>query len=294
MVLAHLVNPVNVQSESDLFVAQPITFESMRIAREFSLMSSKDLEIEFLSSHYLEDESVIPEYFYKKVQLKRSFRDIIPSKKVKKLPLLADLFQSFKVLSPEADYYIYSNVDIAVMPHFYLTVAAYISAGYDAIAINRKTISTEYQLPNQLPMMYAQIGKPHEGIDCFVIKKEYIDNFNFEHAIIGSGPVGIIICLNMIRVASKFYWIENGDLTFHLGDDKSWIQETDLELFNYNYDELRKIAKSFRKKLAVGRKQKLFIETIRFCEEVIAEEEMKRKFTTQANPKNVIRKFSGA
>ena len=34
LTLAHIVNPVTVSERSDLFVAQPVTFETMRRARE--------------------------------------------------------------------------------------------------------------------------------------------------------------------------------------------------------------------------------------------------------------------
>ena len=34
--IAHIIHPVMVKPPSDLIIAQPVTFETMRIAREFA------------------------------------------------------------------------------------------------------------------------------------------------------------------------------------------------------------------------------------------------------------------
>ena len=59
MKLLHIVNPVKIGPQSDLFKAQPITFESMRRAAEYN----KEVQVELLSTQYPEDEEIIPEYF---------------------------------------------------------------------------------------------------------------------------------------------------------------------------------------------------------------------------------------
>ncbi len=41
MKLAHIINPVAVQGSSDLFIAQPITFETMKVARNFAIKKYK-------------------------------------------------------------------------------------------------------------------------------------------------------------------------------------------------------------------------------------------------------------
>src|SRR4051794_565630 len=57
MKFAHVVNPVRVDPSSDLFVAQPITFESMRIARE---NAGPALDVELFAAFYPEDADHVP------------------------------------------------------------------------------------------------------------------------------------------------------------------------------------------------------------------------------------------
>ena len=52
--IAHIINPIEVPTTSDLYIAQPITFETMRIAKEFA----KD-EVELYTAQYQEDLSII-------------------------------------------------------------------------------------------------------------------------------------------------------------------------------------------------------------------------------------------
>ena len=34
--IAHIINPAKIKKTSDLYLAQPVTFETMRIAKEFA------------------------------------------------------------------------------------------------------------------------------------------------------------------------------------------------------------------------------------------------------------------
>ena len=172
MTIAHIINPVNVPESSDLFVAQPITFESMRRAADFA---KGEIEVSLYAVCYEEDAEIVPAYFKTLPNLERSVLDIASFSRSRKLPLIADILERAK--SIHADYLVYTNVDIALMPHFYSAVADYINRGFDAIAINRKTISTDYSSVNELPQMYAQKGSKHEGIDTFVFKKEWLQDF---------------------------------------------------------------------------------------------------------------------
>src|SRR5690554_6353663 len=114
--LTHIINPVNVSEASDLFVAQPVTFESMRRAKQFA---ANEIEVNLITTQYPEDHSIIPEFFTKTKDLDRSVLDFGAFDKQRKLPLLQDILDRAVDYDTEADYIVYTNVDIAVQPHFY-------------------------------------------------------------------------------------------------------------------------------------------------------------------------------
>ena len=85
--IAHIINPFNANPSSDLSTAQPITFESMRRAKE----KAKDLvEVELWSAQYLEDRNMIPEGFHATRDLDRSVLDLGTFEKPLKLPLIGE------------------------------------------------------------------------------------------------------------------------------------------------------------------------------------------------------------
>jgi len=59
--LAHIINPVNVTKFSDLHKAQPITFESMRLAKDFSVHKEA---ITLCTTQFEEDHEMIPSFFH--------------------------------------------------------------------------------------------------------------------------------------------------------------------------------------------------------------------------------------
>lgn len=72
MRIAHIINPVIVPESSDLFIAQPITFETMNIAKEYA---KPEVEVTLFSAQYSEDHGLIPDFFHKTSDLDRSVLD---------------------------------------------------------------------------------------------------------------------------------------------------------------------------------------------------------------------------
>jgi len=217
--IGHIINPVTVDESSDLFVAQSFTFETMRIARDFAL---DVVEVRLLTAQYPEDRALVPEWFQPTPDLERSILDVGTFGKERKLPLLVDILNRLHTALPDADYLIYSNVDIALMPHFYPTVKRFIDAGYDAFAINRRTISENFNGIEDIPLMFAEVGEEHPGHDCFVFRKDAYSRFNLENVCIGMNWVGRVLLWNLICHSQKFNEFKNAHLTFHLGNDKRW------------------------------------------------------------------------
>jgi hypothetical protein len=108
------------------------------------------------------------------------------------------------------------------MPYFYQSVLTYISQGYDAFTINRRTIGDHYQDLSEIPQMYADIGEPHRGWDCFVFRRDIFPDFHLGAVCIGAPLVGLAFLSNLITFSKKFRQFTREHLTFHQGDDRAW------------------------------------------------------------------------
>lgn len=234
MKVAHIINPFKVSQSSDLYFAQPVTFETMKAAKKFT---GEEVEVELLSVCYSEDYEVVPAYFTKIGNLNRSVLDIIKPEKKKKLPLIKDILD-MAFHNTEADYLIYSNVDIALMPAFYKAIKKIIEDGYDAFVINRRTIKNNYNDIKDIPLMYAETGEPHPGFDCFVFKRDMYKHFNLGTACVGANWIGRVLIANLITNAVKFRIFDNLHLTFHIGDDRSWKNHEFYDYDRHNETQL--------------------------------------------------------
>lgn len=241
MKFAHIINPVKASSSSDLFVAQPITFESMRVAKEFAEANRRNISIRLLATNYTEDQEIIPHYFEKTKLLERSILDFGHFEKPRKLPLIQDIFDRLENKAADADYLIYTNVDIALMPSFYCYVNEQISKGFDALVINRRTLSDHYSSPEELTYMYADLGKPHPGYDCFVLKKELLPKFVLGKTCIGANWIGRVMIANLLAFASNLKIEKKMHLTFHIGEDGAWLSNQYNDYDSFNKQEAYKV-----------------------------------------------------
>lgn len=228
---SHIINPVIVNQESDLFKAQPITFESMKNAKTYAQIQG--LYIEQLAVSYIEDRSIIPKFIKNVGTLERSILDFSTFEKPKKLPLLIDILRHL-YNNGNSEYLIYTNVDIALMPHFYVTLHKVMSEGYDAVTICRRTLSDSYKGVEDLEYMYADIGEDHPGTDCFVIKRELFEKFDLQNIAIGCQYVALALRVNIFAFAKNIKEFKKLHMTFHIGDDRSWNSLDDMGQHNEN------------------------------------------------------------
>jgi hypothetical protein len=242
--IAHIINPVIVPISSDLHIAQPITFATMTAAREYARDS---VNIELYTAQYLEDRPLVPEGFVMTSDLERSVLDVASFKKERRLPLIKDILDRLYE-STAADFMIYTNVDIALMPAFYSAVDMIIADGFDAFVINRRTISDRHKNVKDIPMMYAEAGDSHKGWDCFVFSRSLYPQFNTGNACIGAGWIGRVLITNMACLARKFRIFEALHLTFHRGNEKIWKNEEYSDYLLHNREEGRKILMAFDEK----------------------------------------------
>jgi hypothetical protein len=242
LTLAHIIHPGVVDPASDLVIAQPITFESMRIARDFAA-GRVDVNL-YAIQHHDEERLALPGCFVRTPDLTRSVGDIKAFAVRRKLALLKDILDALYAADP-ADYLIYTNVDIALLPHFYWMVSQIIAQGYDAFAINRRTIPGKYKSVDEIPLMYAELGEPHPGWDCFVFRRDLYPAFDLGTACIGISWIGRVIITNMAALARKFRVFEDLHLTFHIGDSRVWQSSRFQDYQEHNRNESKRVLVNF-------------------------------------------------
>jgi hypothetical protein len=240
--IAHIINPVKMGLESDLAVAQPITFETMRIAKEYA---QDTVEVELYSAQFAEDRTLVPHHLVMTPNLQRSVLDIGTFQIQRKLPLIKDILDRL-FEATQADYLIYTNVDIALMPHFYVAVNHFIDSGYDAFAINRRIISKAYHRIEDIPAMFAQVGQIHPGYDCFIFKRSVYHEYQLGAACIGTKHIGKVLLLNLWQYATNFAVFTDLHATFHIGQDKPTQQVQFANFHLHNERTLKQILSIYR------------------------------------------------
>lgn len=214
MKLLHLINPVKVAKNHELYTAQPITFSSMIKAKNTAIIS--DYEVVLATTQFEEDKEIIPRDFVQLSNLSKSVNDVNSILQKRKLPLIKDILQKSKEVE-NVDYIIYTNVDIGLMPFFYESVFKYINEGHDAIVINKRRLSSNYTDLKQLNDIYTDLGKSHPGFDCFIFKTELLDKFILDDICVGVPFIGVSLLHNLVAYAEKPKIVLDRHLTFHIG-----------------------------------------------------------------------------
>lgn len=239
----HVVNPAKVPPSSSLYSAQPITFESIRVAKEFA--ASRGIDVDLCAVNFPEDDEIVPDFFTRRSHLTRSVLDYGAFSIERKLPLLADIINAGAAGS-DAEFMIYTNADIAVVPHFYISLDQIIRAGYDAFMVTRRTLMANYESPAELWRMYADLGESHPGDDCFIFRREVSKNYELGEACIGIKYVARLFAFNLILHAERVEHFKDMHLTFHIGDDRIWDDSRWDDYSEHNVRFLRAVAFAYR------------------------------------------------
>lgn len=253
------MNPVHVGGEtSDLGRAQPVTFASMTQARAWAELTAPGrVEVRFFSSQFAEDRPAVPPGFEALPDLARSVLDVGgPFAVPRRLPLLGDILGPAAIAARAAgcETLIYTNVDIALMPDFYLAVAALFDGGREAFTVNRRTVAKEGWPGGaaDLPLMRAQVGEAHPGRDCFVFPAALGAGLDLGTACIGAQYVGKVLAANLLVAvpAERYEDFADLHLSFHLGADRPWLSS---RFDDYNQHNRRELAAVLRRLRAAGR-----------------------------------------
>jgi hypothetical protein len=105
-------------------------------------------------------------------------------------------------------------------------VESSIEKGFDAFCINRRDLPKEYagQLLSvqNIEGVFEVPGTSHQGIDCFVFKRDIIPHMNLGNVFVGYPPIGLLLMTQMKNLSQNFTWFKNEKVTFHLGSDLAW------------------------------------------------------------------------
>lgn len=229
----HGINLVDAPADSELASAQAIALETIRHAREFS---RADIEVKIVGVPDPGWTGNDPAGIRLTPPLNRTVADLHSFRRNRPLPLLADILHRIHS-ETTADYMIFSNADIAVMPFFYASLAGLIEQEYDALVVNRRTIPDRPHTTEALPFMYATIGSSHPGYDCFVFQYKQFPRFHLGRICVGTAWVGRALLTNMICFSNRFREFRDLHLTFHLGDEQSWRSGEFSDYLEFNHAE---------------------------------------------------------
>lgn len=244
--IAHIISPFNAPPGHEMAVVQPITFESMRRARNYA---QDRVEVELFTAQFPEDSIVVPDDFTATPNLNRSVLDVGNFNSQRKLPLLKDIIDALYNNS-QAEYFVFTNTDIGVMPQFYVAIQEIIEEGHDAFIINRRRVSGKYDSVQQLDQIYSETGEMHNGYDCFVFKRSLCEQFILGEVCLGIPHVGNTLAHNLFCWSSNFRLFTHKHLTFHIGMDlvKNWGDNVFLK---HNYNAFRSVLKELEPHLRI-------------------------------------------
>lgn len=227
--IAHIVNVTEIDESkhaSYLHIAQPVTLKSMVKAAR---VAEQVVEVDLFAIKHKSEQVAVPAEFRWASDIEsygwQFFEELTQIERKKPLPRIIDIINGLNAAS-DAEYFIYTNLDIGLHPEFYLEVNELIEQGSDALCINRRTLPTHYRSilldEHNIELIYRMPGEAHGGIDCFVFKKEIVPKLDLGNVFLGFPPVGQLLKTQIERHARQFTWVKDRMLSFHLGDDRVW------------------------------------------------------------------------
>lgn len=216
MKIGHIVHLFETEDE-EYHSAQSVAVQAMRRARDFA---EAEVDVELLCVWKPQDKGATPQGFVATPDLTRSIHDFVACQ-TPPFPVLRDVVDRLYAAS-DADLLVYSNSDIAPMPHFYAALAALARDGYDALDIRRRSVPASRGEVTDLPLLYSLIGEGHPGRDCLAFARRLYPDFLMHDGCIGVARAGESLALNMFAAAARYMELTDLHLTFHLGDSQRW------------------------------------------------------------------------
>src|SRR5690606_12448768 len=141
------------------------------------------IAIDLVSAALPEDAPATPEGFIQLPHLERDSTHLRDFRVPRRLPLTLDVIARAREFA-DADSragtsptIVFTNVDIAVLPHFYTYAAWLVRHEHDVAIINRRGIVDFNDGAEDMPAMMSDYGLIHPGLDCFIFDAAIVDRF---------------------------------------------------------------------------------------------------------------------
>jgi hypothetical protein len=241
--IAHVVNPYQAPAGSDAERIQNVTLRSLADAVEFCA----DADVDMLAAVFEQDTAAVPGGIRCTPFLEESVLDHGSFTRQVRYPLIAEVLQRAFDTS-DAEFIIYTNMDIIVQPYFYRAVTQLLRNGADAVIINRRRIADHGQGPDDLPMILAEVGRSHPGFDCFVMQRSLIPRLRLDGICLGVPFVEAALLYNLLAFAENCEIRPDLHLTTHLGLEV--MPDRDTEYHRHNKACFERILPSLKPFLA--------------------------------------------
>ena len=190
------------------------------------------------------DESAVEEPAGRIAYLNRSIQDIKRLKPLRLFPLIGDVLAA-GASGSLGSHIIFSNMDISVKPDFYLALGDLMTEklGTDVpFTVHRKNIDPSLAL-GSLEKMYEAAGPLGVGYDCFVIPRNLVQDLDLGTCCIGAPHFDQLLFMALdAKSGHRAMSMSQEHLTFHLGNEISWI--TMIDYVEHNLSEsLKAIAR---------------------------------------------------
>lgn len=223
----HIINPYWAETGSHAARIQNVTLHALADARK----AVRNCRVELLTSQLPDDNLAISEGFRATPHLHRSVCDLYSFSKQKKYPLIADILNRAFDAS-DAEFIVYTNMDIIVQPYFYDGLVQLLCDGADALIINRRRIADTGQTAADLPLILAEVGRSHPGFDCFVMHRSLIPKLLLDGVCVGVPFLEASLMYNLLAFSKDCVILEHLHLTTHLGLEV--MPARDAEYHRYN------------------------------------------------------------
>lgn len=261
--ITHIVHPYVDRTVPLNNHVQEVTFETMRRA---SAIAASQVRIRHVGVTLPGETDLVPADFVTAEPLSRTVGDIASFAHPRNLPLLFDILDRGIAIPEEpnsgasyADYIVYTNSDIHLQPTFYQAVVKLIALGYDAITINRRTISQYDASIAELPFMCADLGSAHPGYDCFVFRRELYGKFVKSGCCVGAPGVMCCLLVNLAALSPRLLMLKGAHLTFHVGNDKYWQDPRFEDYRKFNLDQSVAVVSALAKDASIAEKLLAFL-----------------------------------
>jgi hypothetical protein len=224
----HVINPFAAPRDSEHGGASAITFATLRRAVQEAAASG--IEVEVRAVVLPGDENAAEKPAQLAPRLTRTIKDLYQLRPARPLPLIHDLLKN-GVEGTVRTHVVFTNMDIAVQPHFYVELRRLILQRFTAntpFIVYRRNIDARYKSVDQLAAMYAETGDLANGYDCFIFPVDYVARLDLGDCCIGTAHFDDLLFMNLDAL-SGFHAgrVMDVPLTFHIGNEIGWTRHMD-------------------------------------------------------------------